>query len=64
MILNYIAGIILLQVPLAKSNMSLRNTIHYMETKGLRARGRSLRMTLNKGIAKHTSSQSPAIMFY
>ena len=31
---------------------------------GLRARGRSLRITLYKGIAKHGSSQSPAMMFY
>ena len=43
--------------------MSLRNMIYYMENRGSSARDRSLRMTLYKDIAKHSSSQSSAMMF-
>ena len=59
------ADIILLQVPLANSIcLSGTRFIHHWKQEGFRTRGRSLRMTLYKGIAKHSSSQSPAMTFY
>ena len=51
--LNDRADIILLQVPLAKSIcLSGPRFIHHWKQEGFRTRGRSLRMTLHKGIAK------------
>ena len=63
MILNDRADIILLQVPLAKSICLAGTRFIIWKQEVLRVRGRSLRMTLYKGIAKHSSSQSPAMMF-
>ena len=64
MILNDRADIILLQVPLANSIGLLGTRFIIWNQEGLRPRGRSLKMTLYKGIGKHSSSQSPAMMFY
>ena len=55
MILNDRADIILLQVPLAKSICLSGTRFIIWKQEGLRARGHSLRMTLYKGIAKHSS---------
>ena len=63
MILNDRVDIILLQVPLAKSICLSETRFIIWKQEGLRGSGRSLRMTLYKGIAKHSSSQSPAMMF-
>ena len=63
MILNDRADIILLRMPLAKSICISGTRFIIWKQEGLRARGRSLRMTLYKGIAKHKSSQRPAMMF-
>ena len=64
MILNDRADIILLQEPLAKSIRLSRPRFIIWKQEGLPARGRSLRITLHKGISKHSSSQSTAMMFY
>ena len=64
MILNDRVDIILLQVPLAKSLCLSGTRFTIWKQEGLLARGHSLRMTLYMGIAKHSSSQSPAMMFY
>ena len=63
-LLNDRADIILLQVPLAKSICLSATRSIIWKQEGLRARGRSLRMTLYKRIASHSSSQSPAMLFY
>ena len=63
-ILSNRADIILLQVPLAYSIcLSGTRFIHLWKQEGFRTSGRSLRMTIYKGIAKHSSSQSHALMF-
>ena len=64
MILNDRADIILLKVPPAKSICFSRTRFIIWKQEGLRDRGPSLRMTLYKGIAKHSSSQSPPFFFY
>ena len=53
MILNDGADIILLQVPLAKPICLSATGFIIWKQEGLRATGRSLRMTLYKDIAKH-----------
>ena len=63
-ILNGRADIILLQMPLAKSICLSGTRFIIWKQGGLRAEGRSLRMTSFKVIAKYSSSQSPAMMFY
>ena len=64
-ILSDRADIFLLQVPLANSIcLSGTRFIYHWKQEGFRTRGRSLRMTSYKGIAKHSSPQSPAMMFY
>ena len=63
MIFNDRADINLLQVPLAKSICLSGTRFIVWKQEGLRSRARSLRVTLYKDIAKHSSSQSPAIMF-
>ena len=64
MILNDRADIILLQVPLAKSICLSETRFIIWKQERLWARGRSFRMTLQKGIAMHSSSQSPAMVFF